>query len=125
MGKHCDLTSEGAETLEWGGQHAVWTIPKIAGQHPTEKPLRLLQTWVRQFSEMGEMIFDPYAGTGTTGVAAMQLGRRFIGAEIDTRYFDIGCHRLTETYRQLALFGPSATTPPPTQTVLWAREDQP
>ena len=77
----------------------------IAGQsvHPAQKPLALMQALVLPGMES---ICDPYMGTGTTGVACMQLGRFFIGIEIEPRYFDIACRRIEEASAQPALFVP-------------------
>lgn len=59
--------------------------------HPTQKPLPLMM-WCVQKVEGG--ILDPFMGSGTTGVAAVKLGRRFIGIEIEPKYFDIACRRI-------------------------------
>jgi len=64
-------------------------IPRL---HPTQKPIRLME-WCIGFVT-GDTILDPYMGTGTTGVAAVKLGRKFIGIEIETKYFDIACRRI-------------------------------
>lgn len=95
-----------------GGSHAFWSIPK-AGQygHPTEKPLRLLRAWVRDFSDEGETVLDPFMGSGTTGVAALTLGRKFIGIEREEKYFDIAIRRITEAYKQPDFFVAPPTNP--------------
>lgn len=84
--------------LRWngGGQHGVWTIPKVEGAHPTEKPLRLLCTWVGQFTDAGDLVLDPFMGSGTTLRAAKDLGRRAIGIEIEERYCEIAAKRLQQ-----------------------------
>lgn len=69
--------------------------------HPTEKPLKLMQ-WCVAMTK-GDVL-DPYMGSGTTGVACMRLGRRFVGVEIEPRYFDIACKRIEEAQRQGDLF---------------------
>jgi DNA modification methylase len=51
-----------------------------------------------------ETILDPFMGSGTTGVAAVQEGRKFIGIEIEPKYFDIACKRIEEAQKQLRLF---------------------
>lgn len=88
-----------------GGSHAFWTVPK-AGRygHPTEKPEGLLRRWLIDFTDPGERILDPFMGSGTTGVAAVKLGRRFIGIEIDEGYFEIACKRIRAAYAQPDLF---------------------
>lgn len=64
--------------------------------HPTQKPLRLMRWCVEQLSSKVVKIFDPFMGSGTTGVAAVQLGRKFIGVEIEPRYFEIAVKRISE-----------------------------
>lgn len=79
-----------------GGRHAVWTRPKITGDHPTQKPEPLMREWVRLFSNAGDTILDPFMGSGTTLRAAKDLGRRAIGIEIDERYCEIAARRLEQ-----------------------------
>lgn len=64
-------------------------------------------------------IFDPFMGSGTTGVAALQLGRKFIGVEIDPKYFEIACRRIEQASRQGRLFD-AEPAPTPTQEGLFA-----
>lgn len=72
-------------------------------QHPTQKPLALM-SWCIGFVPDAEIILDPFMGSGTTGVAAVKLGRRFIGIEIEPKYFDISCRRIEAATRQPDLF---------------------
>lgn len=76
--------------------------------HPTQKPVRLMR-WCLGFLPDAGTILDPFMGSGTTGVAAVQMGRRFIGVEIEPRYFDIACRRIEEAQRQADLFVKPAT----------------
>ena len=96
----------GMKRWNGGGAHAFWTYPKGSNDsgHPTGKPLPLFSDFVRDFTDPGETILDPYMGSGTTGVACARLGRRFIGIEIEERYFDIACRRIEQTQRQRDLF---------------------
>ena len=71
--------------------------------HPTQKPVRVME-WCLGFVPKAETILDPFMGSGTTGVAALKLGRKFIGIEIEPKYFDIACRRIEEAYRQPRLF---------------------
>jgi DNA modification methylase len=71
-------------------------------KHPTPKPVALFDELIRFMR--AQTILDPFMGSGTTGVAAANLGRRFIGIEIEPKYFDIACKRIDEAYRQLRLF---------------------
>lgn len=64
------------------------------GEHPTQKPLDLLLWLVRTFTLPGQSILDPFMGSGTTGVAALQEGRRFTGVEMDAGYFETARKRL-------------------------------
>lgn len=73
-------------------------------EHPSQKPIRLLRTLCGDFTEHGSTILDPFMGSGTTGVACAKLGRRFIGIELEPRYFDIACKRIDDAYRQPRLF---------------------
>jgi site-specific DNA-methyltransferase (adenine-specific)/modification methylase len=74
-------------------------------QHPTQKPISLMQ-WCVNMLPQAESILDPYMGSGTTGVAAVQLGRKFIGIERDERYFEIACKRIEQAVAQGQLFAP-------------------
>jgi site-specific DNA-methyltransferase (adenine-specific) len=71
--------------------------------HPTQKPVGLMQ-WCLGFLPKAQTILDPFMGSGTTGVACVQLGRSFIGIEREPKYFDIACRRIEEAYRQPRLF---------------------
>jgi len=69
--------------------------------HPTEKPVQLLQHYIKNSSHPGETVFDPFAGSGSTGVAALQSGRKFIGIEIDEEWFDIALKRLQDAEKHI------------------------
>lgn len=73
-------------------------------EHPCPKPDDLMKWLVQRASKPGETILDPFMGSGTTGVAAVQLGRKFIGVEIEPKYFDIACRRISEALKQQDLF---------------------
>lgn len=94
------LHPSGQKHWNGGGQHAVWTVNKVEGQHPTEKPQQLIRQWVKEFSDPGETVLDPFMGSGTTGVACVKLGRPFIGIECDEKYFNLACRRIEAAYRQ-------------------------
>jgi site-specific DNA-methyltransferase (adenine-specific) len=72
--------------------------------HPTQKPIAVMEWCLQQVTRAGETILDPFMGSGTTGVAAIKLGRKFIGIEIDPGYFDIACRRIEQATRQPDLF---------------------
>jgi len=100
----------GAGHARWnsGGKRGVYTHCVNGGlrhgEHPTEKPVALMSELVSDFTAFGQIICDPFAGSGTTGVACAKLGRKFIGIEMEPRYFDIACRRIEEAYRQPRLF---------------------
>jgi site-specific DNA-methyltransferase (adenine-specific) len=81
----------------------VWDIPRVRyrmpeyEQHPTQKPVALLERIVKASSNNGDLVFDPFAGTFTTGFVAKELGRRFVGIEADEDYVKIGLRRLNIT----------------------------
>jgi DNA modification methylase len=70
--------------------------------HPTQKPVVVME-WAIGFTK-GETVLDPFMGSGTTGVACANLGRKFIGIEIEERYFQIACERIEAAYAQGRLF---------------------
>jgi site-specific DNA-methyltransferase (adenine-specific) len=75
--------------------------------HPTQKPLGLM-VWCLSFVPKAKSILDPFMGSGTTGVAAVQMERDFIGIEREPKYFDIACKRIEDAQRQGSLFGEQA-----------------
>lgn len=84
--------------------------------HPTQTPLSLMTRFVGAMAARDGLVLDPFMGSGTTGVACVNLGRKFIGIEIEPRYFDIACRRIEEAYRQPRLF--AEPKPKPTQEAL-------
>lgn len=74
-------------------------IPRV---HPTQKPIEVMRWCLEQVK--AEIILDPFMGSGTTGVACANLGRIFIGIEIEPKYYEIALKRITEAYRQPRLF---------------------
>jgi site-specific DNA-methyltransferase (adenine-specific)/modification methylase len=79
-----------------------------AGQqrvHPTQKPVSLMQWCIEQMRlPADDLILDPFMGSGSTGVAAVKMGHRFIGIEIEPKYFDIACRRISEALKQPDMF---------------------
>ena len=81
-------------------------LPEGQVDHPTQKPVALMAQFVNDSTRPGDLILDPFCGSGTTGVACVQTGRRFIGIEIDEGYADIARARIAkaaEQARQLEL----------------------
>lgn len=86
--------------------------------HPTQKPIALM-LWCIQQAGMPDRILDPFMGSGTTGVAALRLGRKFIGIEIEPRWFDVACRRIEAEARQGRLPIESTTRAAQDQAELW------
>jgi site-specific DNA-methyltransferase (adenine-specific)/modification methylase len=78
-------------------------VGRILNGHPSEKPL-LLMRWTIEVVKAQGTILDPFMGSGTTGVAAIQMGRKFIGIEREPKYFEIACKRIEAAYAQGKLF---------------------
>jgi len=86
----------------WGKSDPVGAIK--ADGHPCPKPLLFMRWMVDKASVAGEMVLDPFMGSGTTGVACMDTGRNFVGVEIEPRYFEQACERIYNAQRQERLF---------------------
>lgn len=94
--------------MRWngGGKAAVWTFGLCKSErpdHPCPKPIPLMEALVRDFTDAGETICDPFAGSGTTGAACKRLGRNFIGWEKDPKYHAIAVKRIENAREQLGL----------------------
>ena len=91
-----------------GGKRGVYTHcvngPHRHGEHPTEKPASLMREIVLDFTAQGDLVCDPFMGSGTTGVACVRLGRRFVGIEVEQKWFDIACRRIEAATKQPDLF---------------------
>jgi site-specific DNA-methyltransferase (adenine-specific) len=78
----------------------VWSIPttpmreKEYGKHPTQKPLELLERLVLACSKEGDLVLDPFCGSGTTGVASIKHNRNFVGIEMDAEYCKLAGKRI-------------------------------
>lgn len=70
------------------------------GDHPTQKPVGVMKWAIGHIPPPAETILDPFMGSGTTGVAAVQMGRSFIGIEREPKYFEIACNRIEQAQRQ-------------------------
>ena len=75
--------------------------PREAGLHPTQKPIRLMQALIELTTQKGQLILDPFAGSGTTGVAAKNLNRNYLMFERSPEFFDIATRRLDQAYLDL------------------------
>jgi len=99
--------TKGRTTIKWNGggnQPNYIEMPFVSGKeivnHPTQKPVKLIELFVNLFTDEGDTILDPFMGSGTTGVACVQTGRNFIGIEIDPDYFAIAERRIKEAEAQ-------------------------
>ncbi len=93
-----------ARILHAGKLNADGQWDQMSRVHPTQKPIRLMAWCIEQLPADADTILDPFMGSGTTGVAAIQLGRKFTGIEIEPKYFDIACHRISEALKQPDMF---------------------
>lgn len=103
----CDVefawhSAEGAAKIIsylWKGvrQQGEKGLPKY---HLSQKPIAVMQWCIDQLKKPAQTILDPFMGSGSTGIAALKMGRRFIGIEIEPKYFDIACRRIDEVARQ-------------------------
>ena len=90
-----------------GGKHGNYILPTAQNEgHPTSKPLPMVSEWVRHFTNHGDTILDPFAGSGTTLRAAVDNGRKAIGYELDEAYCEVIAKRLSQG--ALDLFGDAA-----------------
>ena len=99
------------------GARILWRDPKQAAgnvmsytaphrrAHPNEKPLALVRKFLELHASPGDLVLDPFMGSGTTGVAALELGLKFVGVELDPEHFDVACGRIGRAADQGQLFG--------------------
>ena len=108
MGYETIVATHAAGRCRWngGGRVGVFNFVKNTpggSEHPTTKPVPLMLELVELFTDPGDLILDPFCGSGTTGVACIRLGRRFIGIEKDAKYAAIARERLEAESRGLSL----------------------
>lgn len=93
--------NNGKSVWNGGGKRGVFyhntNSSTRTGQHQTEKPLKLMKELIKLFTNKGDTILDLYMGSGTTGVAALELGRKFIGIELDPEKYKFACSRIEDT----------------------------
>ena len=92
--------------LEMVARRSVFRPMNMDGgkEHPTQKPIEVMRWCIGFLPETVHTVLDPFAGSGTTGVAAIKMGRAFIGIEREPSYFDIACRRIEAAYKQPDLF---------------------
>ena len=74
------------------------------GDHPTQKPVGIMEWVISHLPAETQTIIDPYMGSGTTGVACAKMGKIFVGIEREQKYFDIACKRIEQAYAQGDMF---------------------
>jgi len=89
------------------GAYGIRKIIPNANEHPTMKPPELAEHFIKLHTQPGDLVLDPLMGSGTTGVACVRTGRRFIGIEISEDYFKMAQKRIAEAQAQPPLFPPS------------------
>jgi DNA modification methylase len=109
----CAWHGEGKSKWNGGGKHGVWEFTKhdpgyghggASNAHPTQKPVALMEALIADFTNPGDIILDPFMGSGTTGVACVNTGREFIGIEKNQKYFNIAYDRIRSAQMQQRLF---------------------
>lgn len=87
----------------------VWTFPIISkkekefGNHPTQKPLQLMERIILSSTQEGDLILDPFSGSGTTGIACIENNRRYVGIDNNKEYLDISIKRFQKAQRKFSL----------------------
>lgn len=92
--------------MEYGARFNVWDIPPEKNNrtgHPAVFPVKLASDHIRTWSNIGEIVFDPFAGSGTTLVAARELGRKYLGFEISSEYYKAASERLAKANAQVSM----------------------
>jgi len=97
--------------VAWGSQNKAGRIFNFSRgaalldgkEHPTQKPIEVIRWCLSQLPESAETILDPFMGSGTTGVASVRLGRKFIGIEIEPKYFEIAVRRIEAAFDETSL----------------------
>ena len=87
----------------------AYSIPNRHRYHPTQKPIKLFAELIRKHSNEGDLIVDPFLGSGTTAIAALQEGRRFAGCDIDSTYIQIAKERINNGSRRTSKLGFAST----------------
>lgn len=101
------IASAGTSTLRGSRDSSILRFngkPPGDRDHPTEKPAALMRYLVEKITDAGQVVMDPFMGSGTTGVACVETGRPFIGIEIQPDYFEIACRRIEDAQRQQRMF---------------------
>ena len=101
------ISGKGKEIKRFGMRFNWWRLKNNnpdAGGHPAPMPYEMAYGQSISWTNAGDTIMDTFMGSGTTGVACAKLGRKFIGIEIEPKYFDIACKRIDDAYKQGDMF---------------------
>ncbi len=96
--------TDAVENIIRPGQYGIRKIIPQAEDHPTPKPEALAAHFIRLHTQAGDTVLDPFMGRGWVGGAALPMGRKFVGIEIDREHFDLACERVENVQRQVRLF---------------------
>lgn len=107
--KNCEFTlfvfrGKGKAINDCSSQQLIMCRNVREGEHETQKPVPLMVYYIRNSTQPGETVLDPFMGSGTTGVAALQLGRKFVGIESNPVHFETACRRIAAAMDQHELF---------------------
>ena len=108
----------------WNGMLQQDMANKEKRVHPTQKPVNVMEWCIKHLPDSTKTILDPFMGSGTTGVACVKLGRKFIGIEIDPDYFEIACKRIRDAYNQPDMFIEAKRQEQPEQIMLDLAEQE-
>lgn len=102
-GSHSQQDNTTGETLKY--PRSILPFPRPhPPKHPTEKPVELLEYLIRTYSDGGQVVFDPFAGAGSTAIAAIRTRRRFVAVERDPRYYGIAKDRIDDAVARRNVF---------------------
>lgn len=116
--KNCEFTlflfkGDARPIHDCGARQLIRCPNIIEGAHPTEKPVALMEHYIRNSTREGDQVLDPFMGVGATAVACVNLGRRFVGCEINPEYFDETCRRVEAAHRGTMPMFPTHTQTQP------------
>ena len=101
------LVNKGRKKINGERLTDVWNFDRVSGnhqQHQNQKPVALIEQCITKHSNVGDIVFDGFMGSGTTGVACKNLDRNFIGIEIEPKYYEMAKKRIEEKMVQISLF---------------------
>ena len=94
------------------------SVLSYSKEHPTQKPVELMEWCIDLATKNTSTVADPFAGSGTTGVACVRMGKTFYGIEREPKYFDIACRRIEQAYAQGRLFAQTEAKPAEQQSLI-------